>query len=304
MAFRPFTPADGPAWLPRFAESVADLFRRILPAPLRLRNYATAELPPPADHAQGLAYDSTISGLTYSNGSAWVRLADHDGGLAAIAALGTTGLLCRTGADAWALRAIAGTANEVTVANGGGVLGAPTLSLPAALTFTGKTVTGGTFAAIALSGTTQLSGGQLAFPATQSPSADPNTLDDYEEGSFTPVLRFGGASTGIAYSLQAGRYTKIGRLLFVEVAIVLTNKGSATGTAIVAGLPFTVAAAPHPTTSILAANLTSVPMPLASPAAGTTTINLYNYSGTTYAQLTNTNFGNSSQLLFSFAYTV
>jgi hypothetical protein len=42
-------------------------------------------------------------------------------------------------------RSVTGTAAEITVTNGDGVAGAPTLSLPTALTFTGKTVTGGAF---------------------------------------------------------------------------------------------------------------------------------------------------------------
>lgn len=53
---------------------------------------------------------------------------------------------------------IVGTANEITVTNGDGSAGNPTLSLPAALTFTGKTVTGGTFASITHSGTTTFPG--------------------------------------------------------------------------------------------------------------------------------------------------
>lgn len=65
--------------------------------------------------------------------------------LEAIAALTGTGVLVRTADDTWALRTIAGTANEITVTNGNGVAGNPTASLPAAITGTGKTWTGGTF---------------------------------------------------------------------------------------------------------------------------------------------------------------
>lgn len=68
-----------------------------------------------------------------------------DADLQAIAALTGAGILARTADDTWALRAITGTANEITVTNGDGVAGAPTVSLPAALTFTGKAITGGTF---------------------------------------------------------------------------------------------------------------------------------------------------------------
>jgi hypothetical protein len=69
-----------------------------------------------------------------------------DADLQAIAAMTGTGVLSRTAANTWALRTLTGTANEITVTNGGGVAGNETLSLPTLLTFTGKTVTGGTFA--------------------------------------------------------------------------------------------------------------------------------------------------------------
>ena len=57
----------------------------------------------------------------------------------------SSGLIAATGVNTFAARTLTGTANEITVTNGTGASGNPTLSLPAALTFTGKTVTGGTF---------------------------------------------------------------------------------------------------------------------------------------------------------------
>lgn len=76
-----------------------------------------------------------------------------NGDLAALEALSGNGFVARTGTNTFVLRAVTGTANEVTVANGTGVSGAPTISLPSALTFTGKTVTGGTFNSGAFNGT-------------------------------------------------------------------------------------------------------------------------------------------------------
>ena len=68
-----------------------------------------------------------------------------------------------------------------------------------------------------------------------------NKLDDYEEGTFTPVLKFGGGTTGITYSTQAGVYTKVGRQVNFSIEIRLSNKGSATGTCTIDDLPFTSA---------------------------------------------------------------
>jgi hypothetical protein len=65
--------------------------------------------------------------------------------LAALEGLASTGIAVRTATDTWAQRTITGTANEITATNGNGVSGNPTLSLPSALTFTGKTITGGTY---------------------------------------------------------------------------------------------------------------------------------------------------------------
>ena len=68
-----------------------------------------------------------------------------------------------------------------------------------------------------------------------------NALDDYEEGTFTPTILFGGASVGVTYAAgRAGQYTKIGRQVTVTAYILLTSKGSSTGTARISGLPFTI----------------------------------------------------------------
>lgn len=84
--------------------------------------------------------------------------------------------------------------------------------------------------------------GQLGFPATALPSADPNTLDDYEEGVWTPTISFGGASVGVTYgSPTSGRYTKIGRTVIATGSVTLTSKGSSSGAAGLGGLPFSSA---------------------------------------------------------------
>jgi hypothetical protein len=64
----------------------------------------------------------------------------------------------------------------------------------------------------------------IKFPATQVPSADANTLDDYEEGTWTPAFSVGGISgTSIAYT---GTYTKIGRVVTVNFQATSTTESS------------------------------------------------------------------------------
>ena len=78
----------------------------------------------------------------------------------------------------------------------------------------------------------------VAFPATQVASANANTLDDYEEGTFTATATVGGSST--TQSNNAGFYTKIGRVVFVKCRVTFTSLGSGTGQFLVS-LPFTAA---------------------------------------------------------------
>ena len=91
--------------------------------------------------------------------------------------------------------------------------------------------------AIVVSGTTPSLNG-ITFPATQSASADANTLDDYEEGTWTPSV--GGTATYGAGNV--GHYTKIGRLVVVSGVLAITSIGTGSVT-LVGGLPFSVAVA-------------------------------------------------------------
>jgi len=55
--------------------------------------------------------------------------------------------------------------------------------------------------------------GQIAFPASQNASAGANTLDDYEEGTFSPTVRGAGTAGSGTYTTQVGLYTKVGNLV-------------------------------------------------------------------------------------------
>lgn len=98
------------------------------------------------------------------------------------------------------------------------------------------------------------SGAGITFPATQSASSDANTLDDYEEGTWTPTI-VGSTSAGTAsYTVQNARYTKIGRMVQFECYIAYSG-GNGTGNLRVAGLPFTAAGTTFPPISCITENI-------------------------------------------------
>jgi hypothetical protein len=76
----------------------------------------------------------------------------------------------------------------------------------------------------------------IAFPPTQVASADANTLDDYEEGTFTPTIV--GGITGVTYTSQEGFYTKVGRFVSYTLRVSI-SAGTAAGSIVqITGLPF------------------------------------------------------------------
>jgi|LakMenE01Jun11ns_1017448.scaffolds.fasta_scaffold9856276_2 hypothetical protein len=82
------------------------------------------------------------------------------------------------------------------------------------------------------------SGQGIDFSAT-SGSGTSELLADYEEGTWTPTL--GGTAT---YLAQTGRYTKVGRLVYIQGTLYINAIGTGT-TSLVSGLPFTAVDA-HP----------------------------------------------------------
>ena len=101
----------------------------------------------------------------------------------------------------------------------------PTLTTPVASTTIG--VGGATASA---------SGAGITFPATQSASSDANTLDDYEEGTWTATDASGAS---LSFTSATHRYTKVGRLVTLQVD-ELTFPSTADGNSVlIGGLPFT-----------------------------------------------------------------
>ena len=113
------------------------------------------------------------------------------------------------------------TSGSVTLA-APAVAGTTTLTLPAT-SATLATLTTPSFATtIGVGGATaSASGSGITFPASFSNSSDAQTLDDYEEGTFTPTL--GGNTT---YTTQVGRYTKLGNTVTCVWEIQVNTLGT------------------------------------------------------------------------------
>jgi hypothetical protein len=84
----------------------------------------------------------------------------------------------------------------------------------------------------------QVKASGVTFPATQAASTDANTLDDYEEGTWTAVIS---TESGTNYTItsQTSRYVKIGNAVTVNSTIVYSAVGS--GSVSKVSLPFTPA---------------------------------------------------------------
>ena len=84
------------------------------------------------------------------------------------------------------------------------------------------------------------SGQGIDFSANSNASGmSSELLDDYEEGTWTPTIRFGSSAFNGSYVVNEGFYTKVGRLVSVSCELAISSKGSTTGTVNIAGLPFT-----------------------------------------------------------------
>ena len=123
--------------------------------------------------------------------------------------------------------------STVVAVTSAGVAVTGTLAASGASTFTGT----GKFATTIGVGnaTPAASGSGITFPATQSDSSDANTLDDYEEGTWTPTLGAG------SLTITNATYTKIG----VQVTLFFTATFPVQISALDAdlyGLPFVIRA--------------------------------------------------------------
>ena len=117
-------------------------------------------------------------------------------------------------------------------------IGASGATRPRDLFLSRNATIGGTLAvtgATTLTGALTVTAGQIAFPAAQSASAGVNTLDDYEEGPWTPA---DGSGAGLSIANNGSQYVKAGQLVIVslDATYPVTADGSS---AVISGLPFT-----------------------------------------------------------------
>jgi hypothetical protein len=97
--------------------------------------------------------------------------------------------------------------------------------------------------AVALRGAVSASGVGITFPSTQVSSSDANTLDDYEEGTWTPTLTASSSNPTVSYQTQTGIYTRIGRTVTISGRLQISSKSGGSGDLRISGLPFANAVA-------------------------------------------------------------
>lgn len=135
-----------------------------------------------------------------------------------------------------------------------------------------------------------------ANTSTPSITFGGGTLQNYVATTWTPSLQFGGAAVGMTYTTQVGNYIRIGNVIYFDLQIVLSAKGSSTGSATVAGFPFTQSSQGATPINILISNITYASSPVfavIAASASTITINR-TVSASTAIALTATQFTDTS----------
>jgi len=156
-------------------------------------------------------------------------------------------------------------------------------------------------------GTAAANGVGVTFPAVQVASSDANCLDDYEEGTFTPIISGATTAGSGTYTYAVGRYTKVGRIVHFQLRVAWTAH-TGTGNMIVDGLPFTSSSVTNSQSSVSIGffnniTLTASNVATAFVAEGQTSIAFYQYpvgGGTAGAVGIDT----AGDIMFSGSYTV
>ena len=89
--------------------------------------------------------------------------------------------------------------------------------------------------------TPSTSGAGITFPATVSDSSSGNTLDDYEEGLWTPTITAStGSFTTTSYTAANCTYVKIGKQVICNIRWQIDSFGTGTNGCKITGLPFSI----------------------------------------------------------------
>jgi hypothetical protein len=156
---------------------------------------------------------------------------------------------------------------------------------------------------LALQGATSATGTGIAFPATQSASSDANTLDDYEEGTWTPTLT-DGTNNVSTYSQRTGNYVKVGNIVTIVIEITVSNKGSVSSSLRITGLPFYTSKNGFQGAGLAQTSWSSLSGTLTGGMYGGD-IYLYNQASGSQTNLNGgTNLTNTSQMGLSITYTL
>ena len=148
---------------------------------------------------------------------------------------------------------------------------------------------------------------EVTLGAGLSMSGTVLNVADYAASTWTPVLTFGGGSTGITYTTQAGQYVRVGKFVACTGLITLSSKGSSTGNAVITGLPATIGSTIGFTSSskigysAMTAGVQEVG--LQAIAASATCYVVKSVAGTNTIT-TDVDFGNTSSLVVSFFFLV
>lgn len=122
----------------------------------------------------------------------------------------SAGIQSLTSAGAFNGRTITGTSNQISVSNGDGTAGNPTLSLTSTIQVTG-----------------------ISFDAGS------NTLSNYSTGTFNPTITNTGTGPTVTYTAQVGRYTRIGNRVFTNIRVSINTYTAGTGNCQISAFPIT-----------------------------------------------------------------
>ena len=169
------------------------------------------------------------------------------------------------------------TSGVIVTSDTSGSLALQTANTTALTISSGQVITAS--GSIGIGGTTPSSGTGIAFPATQSASSDANTLDDYEEGTWTATLTASVTPPTIPVTIT-GTYTKIGRQVTVTCSFLNRSMAGSLGNVQISGLPFVVGA--EDCQGICGNNSLSSASLMATSFAGTSILSIRSQDTTVY----------------------